>query len=101
MEAAPRMNFMAGGEAAKHGAASIGIRPEHILLNQSGQHSGTIRLAEHLGSDTFLHLDAGDLGQLVARATGEFAAEPGGAVRFSFPAERIHRFDAAGKVIRA
>ncbi|MGL6183754.1 MAG: ABC transporter ATP-binding protein [Aestuariivirga sp.] len=97
----PRMNFIAGGEAAKHGAATIGIRPEHIRLDQGGSHGGTIRLAEHLGSDTFLHLDAGDMGALVARATGEFPAEPGGAVRFAFPADRIHRFDAAGKVLRA
>lgn len=96
----PRMNFIAGGEAARMGAATIGIRPEHVALGADGPYGGTIRLAEHLGSDTFLHLDAGELGHLVARATGEFPAEPGGAVRFAFPLERVHRFDASGKVLR-
>jgi multiple sugar transport system ATP-binding protein len=97
----PRMNFISGAEADKLGAATMGIRPEHIVLGTTGIHAGVIRLAEHLGSDTFLHIDAGGLGALVARATGEFPAEIGGAVRFSFPGERIHRFDASGKAMRA
>ncbi len=97
----PRMNLICAGEASgRYGAATIGIRPEHITLDQAGPHAGTIRLAEHLGSDTFLHLDAGELGPVVVRATGEFAAEAGGMARFAFPPERIHRFDSAGKVMR-
>ena len=97
----PRMNFIVGEEAARLEAATIGIRPEHIRLDPAGRHGGTIRLAEHLGSDTFLHVDAGPLGALVVRATGEFPAVPGGAARFAFPPERIHRFQADGKVLRA
>jgi multiple sugar transport system ATP-binding protein len=97
----PRMNFVGGEEASRYNAATIGIRPEHITLDRSGPHAGAIRLAEHLGSDTFLHIDAGELGAFVARATGEFSAEAGNAVQFSFPAERIHRFDTSGKVLRA
>ncbi|AMJ60030.1 ABC transporter ATP-binding protein [Bosea sp. PAMC 26642] len=96
----PRMNFVEGAEAERHGAATIGIRPEHVALGAAGPHTGVIRLAEHLGSDTFLHLDAGPLGPLVARTQGEFPTEPGGLVSVSFPLERIHRFDASGKVLR-
>jgi multiple sugar transport system ATP-binding protein len=96
----PRMNFMTGAIAAEHGSASIGIRPEHVKLDGAGHHSGQVRITEHLGSDTFLHIDAGIMGNLVVRASGEFPADPGSAIRFRFLSERLHRFDAAGEVIR-
>ena len=53
----PRMNFFDGEAAAKHDAASIGVRPEHINVSrQAGEWAGTVGVAEHLGSDTFLHV---------------------------------------------
>ena len=46
-------------------ATPIGVRPEHIALSdKSGEWEGTVMLAEHLGSDTFLHVDAGKRGTL-------------------------------------
>ena len=55
----PRMNFVKGPEAAKHNAATIGVRPEHITLSTTeGMWKGKVGVAEHLGSDTFLHVHA-------------------------------------------
>src|SRR5210317_2222047 len=52
----PRMNLIEGPEAAKHDAATIGVRPEHIdVVESGGQWQGTVGVAEHLGSDTFFH----------------------------------------------
>ena len=59
-----------------------------------------VMLAEHLGSDTFLHVDAGQRGKLVVRATGEFPVGPGGRIWMTPQPSRLHRFDAAGLAIR-
>ncbi|MEM9574898.1 MAG: ABC transporter ATP-binding protein, partial [Pseudomonadota bacterium] len=55
----PKMNLIDGAEAKKHGAATIGIRPEHIAVStktSKGAWKGTVGVAEHLGSDTFIHI---------------------------------------------
>jgi multiple sugar transport system ATP-binding protein len=97
----PKMNFVEGPEAAKYGAAAIGVRPEHILLSkESGAWRGVVGVAEHLGSDTFLHVNADGVGQVTARTSGEIDLRHGQAVYLTPDAERIHRFDAGGDVIR-
>lgn len=98
----PKMNFIEGAEAAKHKARSIGVRPEHIdIVAGKGTWSGKILLTEHLGSDSFLHVDAAEIGRLIVRAPGEFTGKPGDAISLKADAARIHRFDESGKAIRA
>ncbi len=59
----PRMNFVAGKAAEPHGAATIGVRPEHIAAGREGEGwAGTVSVAEHLGSDTFLYVDVPEIG---------------------------------------
>jgi multiple sugar transport system ATP-binding protein len=96
----PKMNFVTGAEASKLKATTIGIRPEHvdIVAGKSGW-AGKILLTEHLGSDSFLHVDAGDIGRLVVRAPGEFSGKPGDSINLKPHADRIHRFDDKGLVI--
>ena len=66
------MNFVRRGGRRKHGAATIGIRPEHLSIAGDGEGwQGTVSVAEHLGSDTFLYVDAAELGMLTARCIGE------------------------------
>jgi multiple sugar transport system ATP-binding protein len=80
---------------------TLGIRPEHIELSEKkGDWQGTVLLTEHLGSDTFLHIDGGQRGQLTVRAPGETALKPGSAVWMTPDKTRIHRFGADGKAIR-
>jgi multiple sugar transport system ATP-binding protein len=45
------MNLIEGAEAAKHGAHTIGVRPEHLSVGD-GPWEGTVGVSEHLGSDT-------------------------------------------------
>lgn len=97
----PKMNFIMGDEARKNGAQTIGIRPEHIAISaQSGEWTGTIALAEHLGADTFLHVTTGKLGTLTVRAAGEYPAGPGSAIFLTPNKARLHRFDGEGRAIR-
>jgi multiple sugar transport system ATP-binding protein len=98
----PKMNFVEGDTAARMGVKTIGVRPEHIgLSDTSGEWPGTIRLAEHLGADTFLHIDGGANGALVVRAGGEFPKGPGTKVWLTPERSRIHRFDDKGRTIRS
>jgi multiple sugar transport system ATP-binding protein len=97
----PKMNFISGGVAATHQAHTIGVRPEHMVLsNTSGEWEGTIALAEHLGADTFLHIDTEKCGRLTVRAAGEYGAGPGAKIWLTPEKGRVHRFDDKGKTIR-
>ncbi len=96
----PKMNFIDGAFAAKHGAHTVGIRPEHIdIVVGKGDIQGTVLLAEHLGSDSFLHVDAGSEGRLTVRAPGEYDGKPGDKISLKPEATRIHKFNDAGKAI--
>ena len=97
------MNFVTGELARQQGATTIGVRPEHLKVERDGQGGwhGTVAVAEHLGSDTFLYVDAGQLGTLTARYIGELDLHPGDKVSLIPDPARIHRFDDSGKSIHA
>jgi multiple sugar transport system ATP-binding protein len=94
----PKMNLICGPEATKHDAATIGIRPEHIDISETdGAWKGTIGVSEHLGSDTFFHVQCDGLAEpLTVRAPGERALSYGADVHLTPRREHMHRFDAQG-----
>ena len=57
-------------------------------------------VAEHLGSDTFLYVDAGKLGMLTCRYIGELDLKAGDRVWLAPDPARLHRFDKEGNAIR-
>ncbi|SDF54296.1 multiple sugar transport system ATP-binding protein [Salipiger thiooxidans] len=92
----PRMNFIRGAEAERLGAPTIGIRPEHIRASrESGLWGGRVSVSEHLGSDTYLHVDT-DVGPVNVRTAGEFGVHRGDTVWLNPDENAIHRFDAQG-----
>jgi len=98
----PKMNFVTGAAAARYGAKTVGVRPEHLKIAREGEGwPGTILVAEHLGSDTFLYVDAGAIGTLTARYVGELDLSAGDRAVLTPEASRIHRFDEDGKALRA
>jgi multiple sugar transport system ATP-binding protein len=98
----PKMNLLQGEVAKRHNASTIGIRPEHITASRDrGEWQGMVRVAEHLGSDTFLHIDADTVGRITARAPGELALAAGDKVGLTPRPDRIHRFDSDGRAMRA
>ena len=97
----PMMNIVTGAPAANRQAAAIGIRPEHMKISRdSGEWAGTVGVAEHLGSDTFLHVQAAALGTLTVRADGDMAVAYGDRIFLTPDPARIHRFDDKGVAIR-
>ena len=96
----PNMNFLQGPAAAAHGAHAIGVRPEHFRLSpDQGDYGGTVGVAEHLGSDTFLHVDLDDGTHVVVRAEGEVPVHHGDRIRLTPDEGRIYRFDERGLAI--
>jgi len=94
----PKMNFIQGEEAEKHSAKTIGVRPEHITVSESGGlWEGTVGVSEHLGSDTFFHITGTGLADtLTVRADGEVDFRYGDRIHLTPRDDVIHRFDAEG-----
>ncbi|MEP3332063.1 ABC transporter ATP-binding protein [Sedimentitalea sp.] len=94
----PKMNIFSGPEAEKHGAHSIGIRPEHTDVSTTdGMWKGVVGVAEHLGSDTFIHVHETGLDDLVTvRITGDIPVRHGDTIYLTPQMDKLHKFDAAG-----
>ncbi|MEM9371149.1 MAG: ABC transporter ATP-binding protein [Pseudomonadota bacterium] len=94
----PKMNLIDGAEAQKHGASTIGIRPEHIdVTAEDGFWNGTVGVAEHLGSDTFFHIHETGLAETITvRATGEVNLRHGDKIGLNPRRDLIHKFDEKG-----
>ena len=94
----PTMNLIAGDEAKQHGAATIGVRPEHISVSATdGLWTGIVGVSEHLGSDTFFHIHETGLAETITvRADGEVGFRHGDRVHLTPREDSIHRFDAEG-----
>jgi ABC-type sugar transport system ATPase subunit len=72
----------------------IGIRPEHLLVNQEGDASweSKVFVVEKLGSGTFLYLEK-EGEPLVVEAAGDSNIKVGETVKIGFNASRCHLFD--------
>ena len=94
----PQMNLISGEEAAKHGAHTIGVRPEHIAVSDSGgTWNGVVGVSEHLGSDTFFHIhDTGLADMITVRVGGDVGFKRGDRVHLTPRSDVIHKFDAQG-----
>jgi multiple sugar transport system ATP-binding protein len=96
----PTMNLVTGASAARRGAATLGVRPEHVdLSTTAGEWPAQVMHAEHLGSDTFIYAQTDEAGALTLRIAGEAPHQPGDRI-FVTPREaHLHRFDKDGKRI--
>ncbi len=94
----PKMNFIEGEVAQQHGAQTIGIRPEHIEVSESGgDWQGIVGVSEHLGSDTFFHIqETGLTESITVRVDGEVGLQHGDRISLTPRADMIHKFDAQG-----
>jgi len=98
----PKMNFITGKLAERYRAKTVGIRPEHVKLGDGVDAvKGTVRLAEHLGSDTFIHVEVPDLGGLNVRAAGQHDAQPNSPISLVLDPAKLHRFDDSGLSFRS
>ncbi|TPE48342.1 TOBE domain-containing protein, partial [Amaricoccus solimangrovi] len=95
----PTMNFVEGPTAARYDAQTIGVRPEHISVSTTpveGGWKGTVGVAEHLGADTFSHVETEGQGTINVRSSGEVPIRHGDTVWLTPHPDRIYRFGADG-----
>ena len=94
----PKMNLIDGAEAAKQGADTIGIRPEHVDISTSdGLWQGTVGVAEHLGSDTFIHVHGiPGCDPMTVRAEGNVTVAHGDSIYLTPQPQNIHKFGQDG-----
>ncbi|WP_148864077.1 ABC transporter ATP-binding protein [Marinobacter fonticola] len=76
-------------------ALELGIRPEHLNLEDQGPLSGKIQVIERLGGATSLYVQM-DQGMITIVADGDIAHKVGDTVRFGFEPFRAHLFDNSG-----
>ncbi len=97
----PKMNMIKGEAAKAYGAATLGIRPEHIQTHPSkGEWPGTLRVVEHLGNETIAYVES-SVGQIIIRLSGHHELKAGETVKMTPDNQLLHRFDDKGKRIRA
>jgi multiple sugar transport system ATP-binding protein len=97
----PKMNFISGEKAQPYNAHTLGIRGEHItIVPDSGTWSGTVIHTENLGADSYVYLEMGTEEPVVVRLDGANSYKSGDTVHISPMADKVHRFDAAGKPIQ-
>ncbi len=78
------------------GAVQLGIRPEHLSLSEEGVLKGTVSVFEHLGGESFVHLQLPDEQTFVAKLDGELSITPGQTYSLSVKPEHCHVFDTHG-----
>jgi multiple sugar transport system ATP-binding protein len=81
-----------GGERA-----TVGFRPETVVVGDGGPIAGRIRVVEDLGSEVFVHLvieHEGEERRIVAKAAAPFTGSPDDNVRLALRGT-VHLFDTA------
>jgi len=97
----PRMNLLGGDHAAHYRCATLGIRAEHLRLDDAGPWAGRVIHVESLGADTFAYLDIAQGDPLVIRLDGASRPQPGQMLRAAALPGHVHRFDSRGARIAA
>ncbi len=96
----PKINIVTGAIAAEYGAASIGLRPEHLTLSPSGKgYAARVVHVEPLGSEAHVHLRSDALGPLILRAPSDFSVSGDGDLHVTFERTRVLLFDENGNAI--
>ena len=87
--------------ASEGDSVELGIRPEHLTVNQSGDASweSKVFVVEKLGSGTFLYLEK-EGEPLVVETDGDSNIKVGDTVKVGFDAARCHLFDSSKQAFK-
>lgn len=77
----------------------LGIRPEDVQPDPSGEVTGEVALTEPLGVETILHIQTGEQ-RLTSLVSGMTNLRIGDEVKFDVAEERIHCFDMNGNRVQ-
>ncbi|WP_349743556.1 ABC transporter ATP-binding protein [Roseateles cavernae] len=102
----PRMNLLPaevlGAIAARPGAMTLGIRPEHLRLGDAGSGGGLraqVQMVECLGAQSLVHLRLADGHAMTASVEGARAVQIGDQLGLTVAAEHVHAFGTDGRAL--
>ena len=78
---------------------TLGIRPEHLTVSSTAGLRVIVQTVEHLGSESYLHVQNPSGAPLTLRVNGETKIQPDQAIALSFDPEHLHLFNSEGKAI--
>jgi multiple sugar transport system ATP-binding protein len=97
----PKMNFINGEIARPYNCHTLGIRSEHIVVdNDNPTWTGAVVHAENLGSHNYLFVEIGTEEPVLVRQEGKTSIPWGAKIGIRPIAENLHRFDSEGVPIR-
>lgn len=94
---APSMNFFPAALVTPGDPRTMGIRPEDLVVADTGTLAAEVNHVEQLGGDTNIVAQMQDH-QITARLFGQHAIHEGQDIRFGFDPERAYYFDGNGQV---
>ena len=77
----PPTNFLPAGLVGMNGMATLGVRPEHMVLADPGRISGTVMYSEALGAETLVHMRLEDGTLVTVRQAAADPVPPEGAAQ--------------------
>ncbi len=102
----PKMNFIdltANAQWKDDGtpaaAATLGVRPEHVVVSDEGPVSATVKVIEQLGNVSYLHVETDTGAIVVIEERPRSATRIGAKLCFGLDAGFRHYFDHAGRRI--
>jgi len=85
-----------GNRTSAVGTVTLGLRPEHLQLagnnNADISLSGHVQVFEHLGGESFVHVELDDEQLLVAKLDGELEFTPGQPISLCIASDKCHVF---------
>lgn len=92
---APSMNFIPASSVNTGDERTLGLRPEDLLIDDTGPLTATVKHVEQLGGDTNLIALLGE-DKLTIRLFGQHDIQEDTTIRLNYPAEKAFFFDANG-----
>jgi multiple sugar transport system ATP-binding protein/alpha-glucoside transport system ATP-binding protein len=98
----PEGKVLVSDNASAGKAATLGARPEHLVLTtaDAAHFSGKLDVLEQFGEHAIAYLSLSDGTQITAKLDGSSDLALHSKVHFSVPTTAMHLFDKAGRVLR-
>jgi multiple sugar transport system ATP-binding protein len=84
-------------QAPRDGNVLLGVRPEHLALDDDAAFRGEMSLVEPTGADTFVVLKTG-VGDMTVRVSAQSRVRAGDAVGLQVATDHVNWFDVASGV---
>ncbi|MBO0344346.1 sn-glycerol-3-phosphate ABC transporter ATP-binding protein UgpC [Roseibium sp. CAU 1637] len=96
-----RLSLPTEGKPISDGEMTLGIRPEHTDLITGGdaQVQASVKLAEHLGSETIFFVTLADGSEITVKADGLATQKAGDVLALGLSAKACHLFDTDGRAV--